>query len=118
MEIQLAECYQTLVTDRTLVVELPLAQIQQEGVGCGLFAIANAYELAAGNDLSDISFDLGKMRKFNVWRRVVLNLFHDSRSLLDSMREKLMTSIYFVIVQCQSVRTTWYSASCARNGCT
>ena len=57
MEIQLAECYQTLVTDRTLVVELPLAQIQQEGVGCGLFAIANAYELAAGNDPSDISFD-------------------------------------------------------------
>ena len=57
MEIQLAECYQTLVTDRTLVVELPLAQIQQEGVGCGLFAIANAHELAAGNDPSDISFD-------------------------------------------------------------
>ena len=57
MEIQLAECYQTLVTDRTLVVELPLAQIQQEGVGCGLFAIANAYEMAAGNDPSDISFD-------------------------------------------------------------
>ena len=46
MEIQLAECYQTLVTDRTLVVELPLSQIQQEGVGCGLFVIANAYELA------------------------------------------------------------------------
>ena len=63
MEIQLAECYQTLVTGRTLVVELPPAQIQQGGVDCGLFAIANAYELAAGNDPSDVSFDQGKMRK-------------------------------------------------------
>ena len=29
MEIQLAECYQTLATDRTLAVELPPAQTQQ-----------------------------------------------------------------------------------------
>ncbi|PFX30308.1 Retrovirus-related Pol polyprotein [Stylophora pistillata] len=32
MEVQLAECYQTLATDRTLAVELPLAQTQQGGV--------------------------------------------------------------------------------------
>ena len=33
---------------------------------CFLFQnmrIANAYELAAGNDTSDVSFDQGKMRK-------------------------------------------------------
>ena len=45
MEIQLAECYQTLATDRTLAVELPPAQTQQGRVDCGLFAIAFAYEL-------------------------------------------------------------------------
>ena len=59
MEIQLAECYQALVTGRTLVVKLLPAQIQQGGVDCGLLAIANAYELATGNDLLDISFDQG-----------------------------------------------------------
>ena len=63
MEIQLAECYQTLATDRTLAVELPPAQTQQGGVDCGLFAIAFAYELADGNDPSDVSFDQGKMRQ-------------------------------------------------------
>ena len=55
MEIQLAECYQTLATDRTLAVELPPAQTQQGGVDCGLFAIAFAYELADGNDPSEVS---------------------------------------------------------------
>ena len=43
--------------------------------------------------------------------RSFFNLFRDSRTPLDSVREKLMTLIYFVIVQCQSVETTWYSAS-------
>ena len=43
--------------------------------------------------------------------RSFLNLFRDSRTPLDSVRDKLMTLIYFVIVQCPSVGTTWYSAS-------
>ena len=59
----MTECYQTLVTGRTLVVELPPAQIQQGGMDCGLFSIPNAYELAVGNDPWDVSFDQGKMRK-------------------------------------------------------
>ena len=50
--------------------------------------------------------------------RSFLNLFRDSRTPLDSIRDKLVTLIYFVIVQCPSVGTTWYSASCARNGYT
>ena len=54
--------------------------------------------------------------EFNVWREVVLNLFHDSRTPLDSIRDKLVTLIYLWIVQCPSVGTTWYSASYARNG--
>ena len=44
--------------------------------------------------------------------------FRDSRTLLDSMRDKLVTLIYFVFVQCPSVGTTWYSASYARKGYT
>ena len=63
MEVQLAECYKNLATGSTLAVELPPAQIQQGGVDCGLFAIAFAYELAAGNDPSDVSFEQGKMRE-------------------------------------------------------
>ena len=43
--------------------------------------------------------------------RSFLNLIRDSRTPLDSVRDKLMTLIYFVIVQCPSVGTTWYSAS-------
>ncbi|RMX45213.1 hypothetical protein pdam_00024996, partial [Pocillopora damicornis] len=39
-----------------------------------------------------------------------LNLFRDSRTPLDSISNKLVTLIYFVIVQCPSVGTTWYSA--------
>ena len=50
--------------------------------------------------------------------RSFLNLFRDSRTPPDSIRDKLVTLIYFVIVQCPSVGTTWYSASCARNGYT
>ena len=50
--------------------------------------------------------------------RSFLNLFRDSRTPLDSIRDKLVTLIYFVIVQCPSVRTAWYSASCARKGYT
>ena len=50
--------------------------------------------------------------------RSFLNLFRDSRTPLDSIRDKLVTLIYFVIVQCPNVRTTWYSASCAKKGYT
>ena len=50
--------------------------------------------------------------------RSFLNLFRDSRTPLDSIRDKLVTLIYFVIVQCPSVRTARYSASCARKGYT
>ena len=42
--------------------------------------------------------------------RSFLNLFRDSRTQLDSVRDKLVTLTYFVIVQCPS-GTTWYSAS-------
>ena len=47
--------------------------------------------------------------------RSFLNLFHDSRTPLDSTRDKLVSLIYFIF-QCPSDGTTWYSASCARNG--
>ena len=43
--------------------------------------------------------------------RSFLNFFRDSRTMLDSVRDKLVTLIYSVNVQCQSVGTTWYSAS-------
>ena len=64
MEIQLAECYQTLATDRTLAVELPPAQTQQGGVDCGLFAIAFAYELADG--MTRRTFPLIKEKCVNI----------------------------------------------------
>ena len=68
--------------------------------------IANAYELAAEkNDLSDVSFDQGIMRKHLV-QCSEKGRFRDSRTPLDSVRDKLMTLIYFVIVQCPSVETT------------
>ena len=62
MEVQLAKCYKNLATGSTLAVELPAAQVQRGGVNCGLFAIAFAYELAAGNNPSYVSFEQGKMR--------------------------------------------------------
>ena len=50
--------------------------------------------------------------------RSFLNLFRDIRTPLDSIRDKLVTLIYFVIVQYTSVGMKWCSASCARNGYT
>ena len=46
-----------------------------------------------------------------IGKRSFLKLIRDSRTPLESVRDKLMTVIYFVIVQCPSVETTWYSAS-------
>ena len=37
LEVQLAECYQSLAQDSKLEVELPPAQLQNGGVNCGLF---------------------------------------------------------------------------------
>ena len=57
MEVHLAEYYRPLVSDqidRSLAVELSLTQIQRGGVDFGLFAIAIAYDLASGNDPSQI----------------------------------------------------------------
>ena len=67
---------------------------------------------------SDVSFENGQEFSLMSGERSFLNLFRDSRTPLDSIRDKLVTLIYFVIVQCPSVGTTWYSASCARNGYT
>ena len=50
--------------------------------------------------------------------RWFLNLFRDSRTPLDLIRDKLVILIYFVIVQCPSIGTTWYSASRVRKGYT
>ena len=62
----------------------------------------------------------GNRQEFSLMsgERSFLNLFRDSRTPLDSIWDKLVTLIYFVIVQCPSVGTTWYSASCAWNGYT
>ena len=79
--------------------------------------IVNAYELASRR-MFLLTKGIWARNYFDVWREVVLNLFRDSRTPLDSIREKLVTLIYFVIVQYPSVGTTWYSASCARNGYT
>ena len=79
--------------------------------------IVNTYELASRR-----MFLLTKGKRarisFNVGERSFFNLFRDSRTPLDSIGEKFVTLIYFVILQCSSVGTTWYSASCARNGYT
>ena len=85
--------------------ELPPEQIQLGGVGCDPFVIANAYELAAGNDPSVTSLSEAKRVSiwFNIWRKVVLNLSLNSRTLSYSIGDKLVT---------------WYNASSARNGCT
>ena len=62
--------------------------------------IADAYKLAKCASIL-----------FNVRVRSLLNLFRGSRTPLDSVRDKLMILIYFVIVPCPSVETTWYTAS-------
>ena len=74
--------------------------------------IVNAFELASPRMFL---LTMGKWARIysNVWREV-----RDSRTPLDSIRDELVTLIYFVIVQCPNVRTTWYSASCAKKGYT
>lgn len=64
MEVQLTECYKSLVDGDKLEVELPPVQVQLGGLDCGVFAIAFAYDLAAGrNDPSNVQYDQSKMRE-------------------------------------------------------
>ena len=79
--------------------------------------IVNAYELASRRMFL---LTKGKWARVNLMsgERSFLNLFRDSRTPLDSIGDKLVTLIYFVIIQCPSVGTTWFGASCARNGFT
>ena len=79
--------------------------------------IVNAYELAS-RGMFLLTKGNGQELSLMSGERSFLNLFRDSRTSLDSIRDKLVTLIFFVIVQCPSVGTTWYSASCARNGYT
>ena len=79
--------------------------------------IVNAYELAYRRMFL---LTKGKCPRVNLMsgERSFLNLFRDSRTPLDSIGDKLVTLIYFVIIQCPSVWMTWFGASCARNGFT
>ena len=64
MKVQLSQCYHTLVKNNLLEVELPPRQIQRGGVDCGVFAIAFAFELAAGKtNPSHVTYDQSKMRQ-------------------------------------------------------
>ncbi|CAB4043419.1 polycystic kidney disease 1-like 2, partial [Paramuricea clavata] len=63
MEVQLADCYKSLINQDKLEVELPPVQVQLGEVDCGVFAIAFAYDLAAGNDPSNVRYDQSKMRE-------------------------------------------------------
>jgi hypothetical protein len=63
MEVQLTDCYKSLISANKLEVELPPVQVQSGAVDCGLFAIAFAYDLAAGNDPSNVHYDQCKMRE-------------------------------------------------------
>ena len=63
MEAQLAEIYKSLVQGNHLEVELPPVQIQNGELDCGVFAIAFAYDLAAGNDPTQVRYDQSKMRE-------------------------------------------------------
>jgi polycystin 1L2 len=60
MEKQLAQCY-PLIENKD--VSFPPVRNQTGEVDCGLFAIAYAFELAAGNDPTTINFDQSKMRQ-------------------------------------------------------
>ena len=77
--------------------------------------IVNAYELVSRR-MFLLTKENGQEFSLTSGERSFLNLFCDSRTPLDSIRDKLVTLIYFVIVQCPSVGTTCYSASCARKG--
>ena len=64
--------------------------------------IVNAYELASRRMFL---LTKGKWARVNLMsgERSFLNLFRDSRTPLDSIGDKRVTLIYFVIVQCLSV---------------
>ena len=79
--------------------------------------IVNAYELASRRMFLLTKENWARVNLMS-GERSFLNLFRDSRTPLDSIGDKLVTLIYFVIIQCPSVGTTWFGASCARNGFT
>ena len=84
-----------------------------------MFLIKNM-QLTAGNASGCFFWPRGNSQAFSLMfgERSFLSLFCNSRTPLDSIRDKLFTLIYFVLVQCPSVGATWHSARCARNGWT
>ena len=62
VRIQICELFPGSHSNEKIKVQIRPCQIQKGGVDCGLFALANAVELALGNDLSKINFDQTKMR--------------------------------------------------------
>ncbi|CAB3996599.1 Hypothetical predicted protein [Paramuricea clavata] len=64
-KVQLEQCYQNLINEsgRLEVHDIRPVQRQTGSVGCGLFAIAFAYELAVGHQpVHLVRFDQKKMR--------------------------------------------------------
>ena len=45
-----------------LEIHIPSCQQQKNGVDCGIFAVANAYYILSGIDVSSIRIDENKMR--------------------------------------------------------
>ena len=83
----------------------PLAEVACNGIGNGNWKWPGGCFSWSRDNVQAFSLMLGERRFWTF-------------SQLDSIRDKLVTLIYFVIVQCPIVGTTWNNASCARDGYT
>lgn len=63
VEIQLAMIYRNAIKDKELAVTSLSVQQQRRGSDCGLFAIAFAYHMARGDDVTKIQFNQSQMRQ-------------------------------------------------------
>ena len=63
IEIQLSVIYRDAVKDKTPGCHITLCATAEKGYDCGLFAIAFAYHMARGDDVTKIRFNQSMMRQ-------------------------------------------------------
>ena len=101
-----------------LLLNCRLLKHSKGGVDCGLFASAFAYELADGNNPSDIFFDQGKMRQHLVQclENGCLEAF--PRQLNSATCNKRQTYDIDLFCYCSMPECWDDMLQCVRNGCT
>ena len=131
IEIQLSVIYRNAVKDKHLAVTSISVQQQKKGRDCGLFAIAFAYHMARGDDVTKISFNQSMMRQHltTCFKNQKLSPFPTLAQANRRMIKRSTTINYSIPIYCPCLLAdshdkqmvecsgcqTWYHFTCVGN---